>query len=73
MLAERADPRDTELPGRAALLRSDGSQGLDQREVLLDVFFTEAREAAAHVALGQVVDTLDLSGEEASTEGTVMP
>ena len=68
MLAERPHPRDAQLARRAAFLRCDGLQRLNECEVLLDVLLAEARKPATKVILGQVVDALDLAGQEASTE-----
>ena len=72
MLAKGAHPRDAQLAGRAALLRSDGLQCFDESEVLLDVLLTKARKAATVVVLRQVVDALDLPGQETTTEGPAL-
>lgn len=70
MGAERADPGDAQLARGVALLRRNGLQRVDEREVVLDVFLAEAREHPAGVVCGQVVDGLDLSSQEATAEGS---
>src|SRR5689334_18416910 len=66
VVALRQHPGERELRGRAALLPCHGLDLAHEVEVLLEVLALEARRGTAEIVRLQIVDGLDLPGEEAA-------
>src|SRR5262249_49837580 len=71
VVALREDPRERELRGPAALLRGELLHAADEVEVLLEVVALEARRHPPVVVGREVLEALDLPGEEAASERAV--
>src|SRR4051812_20003791 len=67
----RKHPRERELRGGAALARGQRLHVLDQRKVAREIFALETRLRPALVVRREIVETLDLAGQEAATERAV--
>src|SRR5436189_2983207 len=71
VLAPGPHPRQRELRGRALLLDRDLLDVAEQLEVLGEVLPLEPRRAPAPVVGGEVLESLDLAGEESPPERAV--
>ena len=67
--ADRRDPGERQLCVGDTLLLRNGLDQVDDGHVMLEgLFLVEAAEAAAHIALREVIDALDGPGQESSAE-----
>src|SRR5206468_3467575 len=64
-------PGQRELAGRTLLLARDRLDPLDQLQVLREVLALEARREAPVVVGGEILEALQLAGEEAAAERAV--
>src|SRR5215470_15954968 len=65
------EPGEHELGRRAALLGREFLDAVHELDVVLEVLLLEARVVAASIALGDVLELLELSGEQAAPDGRV--
>src|SRR5437773_1974835 len=71
VVAVGEQPRERELAGRAAFLPGERFDAPDKIEILLKVVTLKARMVLAPIALGDVLRTRDLAGEEPAAERTI--
>src|SRR5262245_57593479 len=70
-VALRQQPRERELTRRTSLVGSDHLDAVDQPKVALEVLAREARCRVAEVVRAEVVEALDLAGQEPAPERAV--
>src|SRR5438309_8977989 len=64
----REQPRERDLRGGGVLLRGEAGEQVHDCLVRLAIFFREAREVAAEVALLELRVRVELAGEESASE-----
>jgi hypothetical protein len=71
VISLREHPGERELRGGALVLLRDLFHPRDQLEILVEVLTLKSRVLSPEIVGGEIIDALDLSGEESAAERAV--